>query len=132
MKPYPYPVAYKLGFDYREESVREEAWQTRLAARNPFLAESGGQAVSLPRFWPRYPDTEQGALACWQERGKDAPILYLDEGRGRASRAEQQRLAQQGWVAGYLDSARRHSPATAAAPLLPTAQATRADRLGLQ
>jgi hypothetical protein len=115
-KPYPYPVAYKLGFDYREESVKEEAWQTSLAARAPFGPAAAGGGMSLPRFWPRYPDTESGALACWRERGKDVPILYLEKGRGNGTRAEQEELAREGWVAGYLDSVRRQArgPATLA------------------
>jgi hypothetical protein len=105
-KPYPYPVALRFGFEYREESLKEDAWQTQFYGRH--LGAPAG--VSLTRFYPRYPDTEVGAAASWRERRQTMPFVYLAS-RSRATRqpteAEKQ-LEQEGWVAGYLESVRRH------------------------
>jgi hypothetical protein len=105
-QPYPYPVAYRFGFAYREESRREDAWQAQFYARHP-----GGQAaVRLARFYPRYPDTEQGAVACWRDRRQAMPFVYLDA-RSKVRRAPAEweaNLERAGWVAGYLESVRQH------------------------
>src|SRR5579859_6503299 len=63
-KPYPYPVAVRFGFQYREESLKEDAWQAQFYGRH--LGAPKG--MSLTRFYPRYPDTEEGAAASWRER----------------------------------------------------------------
>jgi hypothetical protein len=105
-KPYPYPVAYRFGFNYREESVREGAWQAEYYARNL----GGRAAVGLARFYPPYPDTEPGAVASWRERRQAMPFVYLDP-RSKVSREPtelEKDLECAGWVAGYLESARRH------------------------
>ena len=105
-KPYPYPVAYRFGFDYREESLKEDAWQTQFYGRH-FGAPVG---VSLTRFYPRYADTEGGAAASWRERRKAMPFVYIDP-RSKTAREpteQEKKLEQEGWVAGYLESVRRH------------------------
>jgi hypothetical protein len=103
--PYPYPVAYKFGYQYREESLKEEGWQAQLHARNAFAQA----AVQLTQFWPRFADTEQGARACWAARRKIAPIPYFDARKAsRQPTAEEAQLEQEGWVAGYMESVRRH------------------------
>ena len=104
-KPYPYPVAYRFGFAYREESLREDAWQTRFYARH-FGAPAG---LGLTRFYPRYADTEDGAVASWRERRQAMPFVYIDP-RSKTDReptAAEKKLEQEGWVAGYLESVRR-------------------------
>jgi hypothetical protein len=105
-QPYPYPVAYKFGYQYREESLKEEGWQAQFHAQNAFAHGT----VQLTRFWPRFADTEQGALACWRERRKTAPIPYLDSRTAarREPTAAETRLEKEGWVAGYMESTRRH------------------------
>jgi hypothetical protein len=110
--PYPYPVAYKLGFDYRESSLKEEELHNRLLARHP-MAIPGARApvgVKLTKFYPRYPDTEVGAVDCWNDRRKTCPIIYREarSDRPRAPTDEDVKLEREGWVAGYLESARRH------------------------
>ena len=111
-KPYPYPVAYKFGFDYREESVKEDAWQARFHGRHLGVASvpapQGG--VALTQFYPRYPDTEEGAARSWRERRQASPFVYIDPAsRGcRAPTDAEKTLEREGWVAGYLESARRH------------------------
>jgi hypothetical protein len=104
-KPYPYPVAYQFGFTYREESLREDAWQMQ------FYGSHAGApvGVSLARFYPRYPDTEAGAVTSWRERRSAMPFVYLDA-RSRATRQPtewEKKLEQEGWVAGYLESVRQ-------------------------
>jgi len=47
-KPYPFPVAYRFGFAYREESLREDAWQTRFYARH-LAGTPAGDALRLHR-----------------------------------------------------------------------------------
>jgi hypothetical protein len=105
-KPYPYPVAFRFGFEYREESLKEDAWQTQFYGRH--LGAPAG--VGLTRFYPRYPDTEAGAAASWRERRQAMPFVYLDprSGGGREPTELEKRLEQEGWVAGYLESVRRH------------------------
>ena len=106
-RPYPYPVACRFGFDYRQESVKEDAWQTRFYARHLGAAPAG---VALTRFYPRYPDTEVGAAASWRDRRQTMPFVYFDP-RTRAGREPTERetkLEREGWVAGYLESVRRH------------------------
>ncbi|HZY84993.1 MAG TPA: hypothetical protein VFE78_09190 [Gemmataceae bacterium] len=108
-KPYPYSVAYQFGFDYREASVKEDAWQVRFHGRH--AATPGG--VSLTQFYPRYPDTADGAAASWRERRAAMPFVYVDarSQAGREPTAEEKKLEQEGWVAGYLESVRRHPAA---------------------
>jgi hypothetical protein len=111
-KPYPYALAYKLGFDYREASVREEEWQAGLATRYPGVDAAALEkaGVKLTKFFPRHPDTEQGALDSWAQRRQSSPFLYLDA-KTKAARAptpEEVKLEKEGWVAGYMDSALRH------------------------
>jgi hypothetical protein len=105
-KPYPYPVAVRFGFAYREESLKEDAWQTQFYARH--LGAPAG--VSLTRFYPRYPDTEAGAAASWRERRHTMPFVYLAprSGADRPPTEREKQLEQEGWVAGYLESVRRH------------------------
>jgi hypothetical protein len=111
-RPYPYPVAYKFGFDYREASLKEERWQASLAARFAGVdpAVLGKRGVKLKKFYPRYPDSEEGAVRSWRERRTSTPILYVDE-KTKAPREPTEgeaKLEREGWVAGYLDSVRRH------------------------
>jgi hypothetical protein len=106
-RPYPYPVAYKLGYQYREESLKEEGWQEQFRTLHPY-AGSGG--LKLTRFWPRFADSTEGAVACWGERRKALGIPYLETGtmRRREPTAEETRLEKEGWVAGYMESVRQH------------------------
>ena len=108
-KPYPYPVAVRFGFEYREESLKEDAWQTQFYGRHP----GAPAGMSLTRFYPRYPDTEAGAVASWRERRQTMPFVYSTprSGAGRQPTELEKNLEREGWVAGYLESARRH-PAT--------------------
>jgi hypothetical protein len=105
-KPYPYPVAYHFGFGYREESIREDAWQTQFYGRH--VGAPAG--VNLARFYPRYPDTEAGAVASWRERRQAMPFVYIDPRTkaGREPTEPEKELEREGWVAGYLESVRRH------------------------
>jgi hypothetical protein len=110
--PYPYPTAYQFGFAYRENSVKEEAIHSAFSARYP-AAEQGAPEkgrVRLTRFYPRYPDTEQGALDSWQEQRKAAPFVYLDDksNKPRGPTDSEAKLEKEGWIAGYLESARQH------------------------
>ena len=104
-KPYPYPVAVRFGFEYREESLKEDAWQSQFYGRH--LGAPRG--VSLTRFYPRYPDTEAGADASWRERRRTMPFVYLAgrSGAGREPTEREKQLEREGWVAGYLESVRR-------------------------
>jgi hypothetical protein len=112
-KPYPYPVAYKFGFDYREESVKEDAWQGQFRALHPNAGdaeEQGTPVVKLTRFWPRFADTEEGALESWKQRQKIAPLPYLDP-KTRAARQPTEaelKIEKEGWIAGYMASVRQH------------------------
>jgi hypothetical protein len=113
-KPYPYPVAYKFGFEYREESVKEDAWQAQFRALHPEAdgvpQEGAARSVKLARFWPRYADSEAGALESWQQRQKVAPLPYLDP-RTLAARQPTQtelKIEKKGWIAGYMASVRKH------------------------
>ncbi len=97
-KPYPYPVAVRFGFEYREGSLKEDAWQTQFYGRH--LGAPAG--LGLTRFYPRYPDTEAGAVANWRERRQSMPFVYLAPGTG-ASREPtelEKSLEREGWVAG--------------------------------
>jgi hypothetical protein len=113
-KPYPYPVAYKFGFDYREESVKEDGWQTQFRAMHPGAGEeqvvSSVPVVKLARFWPRFADTEGGARQSWEERQKIAPLPYLDAKtlKARQPTAAERKIEQDGWIAGYMASVRQH------------------------
>jgi hypothetical protein len=117
-KPYPYPVAYKFGFEYREESVKEDGWQAQFRALHPQadgLEQEGtaARAVKLARFWPRYADTEDGALESWRQRQKVAPLPYLDP-RTLAARQPthaELKVEKEGWVAGYMASVHKHPAA---------------------
>jgi hypothetical protein len=103
-------VAYRFGFDYREASLKEEGWQARLYARHPGHGTGEAGGVKLTRYYPRYPDTERGARESWRARREVTPFLYL-ESRSKARReptAEETRWEEEGWVAGYLESVRRH------------------------
>jgi hypothetical protein len=105
-KPYPYPVAVRFGFQYREESLKEDAWQTQFYGRHP----GAPAGLGLTRFYPRYPDTEAGAVASWRERRQTMPFVYLAarSGADRQPTEREKELEREGWVAGYLESARRH------------------------
>jgi len=105
-KPYPYPVAVRFGFEYREGSLKEDAWQAQFYGSH--LGAPTG--VSLTRFYPRYPDTQAGAVASWRERRQTMPFVYLTprSGAGREPNEREKKLEQEGWVAGYLESVRRH------------------------
>ncbi len=105
-KPYPYPVAYKFGYDYHQESVKEEAWQSSVQNRLSVPGAPQQPTLKLTRFWPRFPDTEEGAMNCWQERRKITPILYVDPNSHtqREPTAEERQLEKEGWIAGYMAS----------------------------
>ncbi len=105
-KPYPYAVAVRFGYQYREESRKEDAWQAQFYGRH-----AGAPAGTGPtRFYPRYPDTAAGAVASWRERRQTMPFVYLAprSGSGREPTELEKKLEREGWVAGYLESVRRH------------------------
>jgi hypothetical protein len=108
-RPYPYPVAYKFGYQYREESLKEEQWQARFRALHSSVP-MGRPGIGLARFWPRFGDDREGARACWMARRKVTPIPYLDPGtiRARQPTPEETRLEEAGWIAGYLESVHQH------------------------
>jgi hypothetical protein len=108
-RPYPYPVAYTLGYQYREESLKEEQWQERFQVLHA-AGSPGAAGVGLTRFWPRFADDRVGACASWQARRKVAPLPYLQQGtlKARPPTAEETQLEREGWIAGYLESARQH------------------------
>jgi hypothetical protein len=104
-RPYPYPVAYKFAYQYREESLKEENWQGQFQALHPY-ASTG----RLTRFWPAFADTPQGALECWMKTRKTLSIPYFHPGTmaPRRPTTEETALEQEGWVAGYMESVRQH------------------------
>jgi hypothetical protein len=108
-RAYPYPVAYRFGFDYREASLKECNWQKQFFARHEMGQDTGG-GIKLTQFWPRFPDTQEGAALCWQERRKVTPLPYFEPGSmtPREPTSEEVRLERQGWIAGYMDSVYQH------------------------